>query len=93
MRKFWRSEVFWISVAVIATIPAIAVNRTATYDFDGDGKVSFDDINRYCDVPKILFDNADKDHDTFLSESEMRAAKEYLFTNCADKHASYKSNK
>ena len=81
MKKF-------ILLAVIASSTAIAADRVATYDFDKDGKVSFEDLNRYCDVSESLFKKADKNNDGILSEAEMRTAKEYLFSRCADRFAS-----
>lgn len=67
-----------------AIAPAFAQNRTQKYDFDRDGKVSFEDINRYCTVSKNLFNHADKNGNGFLSEGEMRAARHYLFERCLD---------
>ena len=85
MKKF-------ILLAVIASSTALAADRVATYDFDKDGKVSLADINRYCDVSENLFKRADKNSDGFLSESELRTAKEYLFTRCANRFASVDAN-
>lgn len=70
---------------MMLSAPAIAQDRVAQYDFDMDGKVSFEDLNRYCDVSKSLFDRADKNGDGFLSNSEMRTAKNYLFSRCEEK--------
>ena len=64
--------------------PAMAQDRVAQYDFDKDGKVSFEDVNRYCTVSKTLFERADKNNDGFLSNSEMRTSKGYLFNRCAE---------
>ena len=72
---------FILALALVSA-PAMAQDRVAQYDFDGDGKVSFEDLNRYCDVSKGLFDRADKNSDGFLSNSEMRTAKGYLFSRC-----------
>jgi Ca2+-binding EF-hand superfamily protein len=71
-------------IAVIAATPVLAQDRVTQYDFDKDGKVSFDDINRYCTVSQNLFERADKDSDGFLDNSEMRTAKRYLFSRCMD---------
>jgi hypothetical protein len=49
MKKF-------ILALALASTPALAVDRVAQYDFDQDGKVSFDDVNRFCTVTKALFD-------------------------------------
>lgn len=63
---------------------ALSQDRVTQYDFDGDGKVSFEDVNRYCDVSRSLFDRADKNNDGYLSNSEMRSAKGYLFSRCVN---------
>lgn len=72
---------FILALALVST-PAMAYDRVAQYDFDKDGKVSFDDINRFCSVSANLFAKADKDNDGFLTNSEMRTAKGYLFARC-----------
>jgi Ca2+-binding EF-hand superfamily protein len=77
MKKLW---IF----TIIAAAPVMAQDRVAQYDFDKDGKVSFEDVNRYCTVSKTLFVRADKNNDGFLSESEMRTAKRYLFDRCME---------
>ena len=64
--------------------PAMAQDRVAQYDFDKDGKVSFEDINRFCTVSSSLFERADKNGDGFLNNAEMRNAKRYLFSRCAE---------
>jgi Ca2+-binding EF-hand superfamily protein len=69
---------------MMLSAPAMAQDRVTQYDFDKDGKVSFEDVNRYCTVSKGLFDRADKDGDGFLSNSEMRQANRYLFSRCAE---------
>jgi Ca2+-binding EF-hand superfamily protein len=74
---------FILAIALIST-PALAVDRVANYDFDKDGKVSFEDVNRYCTVPKSLFDRADKNGDGFLTNSEMQTAHRYLFSRCME---------
>ena len=70
-----------LAFALLST-PALAVDRVAQYDFDRDGKVTFEDLNRFCTVSKTLFDRADKNGDGVLTNSEMRTAKEYLFSRC-----------
>jgi Ca2+-binding EF-hand superfamily protein len=69
---------------MLAATPAMAQDRVAQYDFDQDGKVSFEDLNRYCTVSKTLFERADKNNDGFLTNAEMRTAKNYLFSRCAE---------
>ena len=61
---------------------AISQDRVSQFDFDNDGKVSFEDLNRYCDVSSSLFKRADKNKDGYLSNSEMRTGKRYLFSSC-----------
>ncbi len=72
------------SILVLALLPAVAfaVDRIKIYDFDQDGKVSLEDLNRYCDVSEQLFERADKNNDGYLNNSEMRTAKNYLFEGC-----------
>lgn len=69
---------------MMLSAPAMAQDRVAQYDFDKDGKVSFEDVNRYCTVSSALFERADKNQDGFLSNAEMRTAKNYLFSRCMD---------
>ena len=73
-----------ILALALASTPALAVDRVAQYDFDKDGKVSFDDVNRFCTVSKALFDRADKNGDGFLSNAEMSMAHRYLFSRCME---------
>ena len=68
---------------MMLSAPAMAQDRVAQYDFDKDGKVSFEDVNRFCTVSSALFERADKNQDGFLSNAEMRTAKNYLFSRCA----------
>jgi Ca2+-binding EF-hand superfamily protein len=69
---------------IMLSAPAMAQDRVTQYDFDKDGKVSFEDVNRYCTVSKRLFEIADKNSDGYLSNGEMRTAKAYLFSRCAE---------
>ena len=72
-----------LALALVST-PVMAQDRVTQYDFDHDGKVSFEDVNRFCTVSKALFDRADKNSDGYLSNAEMRTAKEYLFSRCVE---------
>ena len=74
---------FILAIALVST-PVMAQDRVAQYDFDKDGKVSFEDVNRFCTVSKGLFERADKNGDGFLSNSEMSTAKRYLFLRCME---------
>ena len=69
---------------VLASTPAYAIDRVSLYDYDKDGKVSFEDINRYCTVPRALFKAADKNNDKFLTNGEMSTARRYLFSRCQE---------
>jgi len=69
---------------MMLSAPAMAQDRVAQYDFDKDGKVSFEDINRFCTVSSSLFERADKNGDGFLNNAEMRTAKGYLFSRCME---------
>ena len=69
---------------MMLSAPAMAQDRVAQYDFDKDGKVSFEDVNRYCTVSSALFERADKNQDGFLNNAEMRQARKYLFSRCTD---------
>lgn len=73
-----------ILALALASTPALAVDRVAQYDFDKDGKVSFEDVNRFCTVSRALFDRADSNGDGFLNNKEMRTAKGYLFSRCTE---------
>jgi len=74
----------FIFAIALVSVPALAQDRVAQYDFDKDGKVSFEDVNRFCTVSKDLFERADKNGDGFLSNSEMSTAKRYLFARCEE---------
>jgi len=72
---------FILALALVSA-PVMAQDRVAKYDFDKDGKVTLEDLNRSCEVSKSFFEKADKDGDGSLSNSEMRSAKGYLFLRC-----------
>ena len=75
---------FILALALVSA-PVMAQDRVAQYDFDKDGKVSFEELNRICSAPASLFARADKNGDGFLNNSEMRSAKGYLFVRCEEK--------
>lgn len=70
-----------VTLAFFAPL-SYAQDRVTQYDFDGDGKVSYEDLNRFCTVSEKFFERADKNSDDYLSNSEMRTAKGYLFARC-----------
>lgn len=71
-----------ILALALVSMPAVAQDRVSKFDADKDGKVSYEEITLSCEVSKQLFERADKDNDSFLSNSEMRTAKGYLFSRC-----------
>jgi Ca2+-binding EF-hand superfamily protein len=73
---------FAISLLALVSVTAMAQDRVAKFDKNGDAKVDFAELSTSCEVSKGLFDRADKNGDGVLSEGEMRTAKAYLFSNC-----------
>lgn len=71
-----------ILALALVSVPVMAQDRVSKFDADKDGKVSYEEITLSCEVSKQLFERADKDNDSFLSNSEMRTAKGYLFSRC-----------
>jgi Ca2+-binding EF-hand superfamily protein len=71
-----------LALAIASTTAYAANDRVAQYDFDKDGKVSFEEIGRVCNVSKALFEKADKNGDGFLSNAEMSIARRYIFARC-----------
>ena len=71
-----------ILALALVSMPVMAQDRVSKFDADKDGKVSYEEITLSCEVSKQLFERADKDDDSFLSNSEMRTAKGYLFSRC-----------
>ena len=71
-----------ILALALVPMPVMAQDRVSKFDADKDGKVSYEEITLSCEVSKQLFERADKDDDSFLSNSEMRTAKGYLFSRC-----------
>jgi len=70
-----------VTLAFFAPL-SYAQDRVTQYDFDQDGKVSYEDLNRFCTVSEKLFERADKNGDDHLNNSELRTAKGYLFSRC-----------
>lgn len=73
-----------IALAILSTPAMAAADRVAQYDFDKDGKVTFEDLNRFCTVSKNLFEKADKNGDGVLTNAEMSAARRYIFSRCME---------
>jgi len=73
-----------LALAIASTTAYAAGDRVAQYDFDKDGKVSFEDLNRFCTVSKSLFEKADKNGDGVLTNAEMSAARRYIFSRCME---------
>lgn len=73
---------FMIALAFVS-MPLMAQDRVAKFDTNGDTKVSYEELVAQCPkTMKALFSLADKDNDGFLTNVEMRTAKEYLFKSC-----------
>lgn len=73
---------FAIGLLALVSVTAMAQDRVAKFDKNGDAKVDFAELSTSCEISKNLFEKADKNNDGVLSETEMRTAKEYLFSNC-----------
>ncbi len=71
-----------VVILALVSIPAMAKDRASKFDTDGDKRVSFVELSAKCEVRPGLFERADKNGDGVLSNSEMKTAKEYLFTRC-----------
>jgi len=71
-----------IGLLAVVSMSAMAADRVAKFDKNGDSKVDFTELSATCEVSKSLYERADKDGDGVLSNSEMRTAKGYLFSRC-----------
>lgn len=71
-----------VGVLALISVPAMAQDRVSKFDTNGDARVDFAELSSTCEVSKSLFEKADKNGDGVLSNSEMRTAKEYLFSRC-----------
>lgn len=70
-----------LALALVST-SALAQDRVSRFDKNNDSKVDFIELSETCQVSQNLFDKADKNKDGFLSNSEMRTARGYLFNRC-----------
>ena len=73
---------FAIGLLAFVSVAAMAQDRVTKFDKNGDAKVDFAELSTSCEISKNLFERADKNNDGVLSETEMRTAKAYLFSNC-----------
>ncbi len=71
-----------ISLLALVSATAMAQDRVSKFDKNGDAKVDFAELTTTCEVSKNLFEQADKNNDGLLSNTEMRTAKAYLFSKC-----------
>jgi Ca2+-binding EF-hand superfamily protein len=71
-----------IGLLALVSVSAMAQDRVVKFDTNGDSKVDFAELTLSCEVSKNLFEQADKNNDGLLSNSEMRTAKAYLFSKC-----------
>jgi Ca2+-binding EF-hand superfamily protein len=71
-----------ISLLALVSVTAMAQDRVSKFDKNSDAKVDFAELTLSCEVSKNLFEQADKNNDGLLSNTEMRTAKAYLFSKC-----------
>jgi len=71
-----------ISLLALVSVTAMAQDRVSKFDKNSDTKVDFAELTLSCEVSKNLFEQADKNNDGLLSNTEMRTAKAYLFSKC-----------
>jgi Ca2+-binding EF-hand superfamily protein len=71
-----------LAMLAMTSTAALAVDRVARFDLNGDGKVSLEELTKTCKVRTGLFEIADKDSDGFLTNRELRDAKSYLLSQC-----------
>ncbi len=71
-----------LAMLAMTSTAALAVDRVARCDLNSDGKVSLEELTKNCKLRKGLFEIADKDGDSFLTNKELRDAKSYLLSQC-----------
>ena len=71
-----------IGLLAFVSVAAMAQDRVAKFDKNGDAKVDFAELSETCEVSKNLFEKADKNGDGALSNSEMTTARRYLLSRC-----------
>lgn len=69
-------------VLALVSVPALAQDRIAKFDVNGDKVVDYAELSTQCDVRKSLFEVADKNGDGVLSNKELADARRYLLDNC-----------
>lgn len=69
-------------VLALVSAPALAQDRVAKFDVNGDKAVDLVELSTQCEVRKSLFDRADKNGDGVLSNKELADARRYLLDNC-----------
>jgi hypothetical protein len=73
---------FAIGFLALVSVSAMAADRVAKFDKNGDSKVDFTELSVACEVSKSLYERADKNGDGVLSNSELQAAHRYLLDRC-----------
>ena len=73
-----------IGLLAFVSVAAMAQDRVAKFDKNGDAKVDFAELTATCKVSKGLFEKADKNGDGLLSNSELQTAKRYLLERCTE---------
>jgi len=74
-------NLIYVLMTLVSTV-SVAQDRVKQFDLDSDGKVSYVELTQVCTVSRDLFDFADKNSDSYLSNTEMRTGKNYLFDRC-----------
>ena len=74
-----------VVLLALVSVSVMAKDRAELFDKDGDKRVSYVELTEKCEVRKSLFEKADKNGDSVLTDAEMRTAKDYLFKNRCDK--------
>ena len=76
-----KNFMFYFLLAVSSS--AVADDRMAKFDSNGDGKISQEEIRvQGCELNLSLFNIADKDKDGFLNPREVRKARKTAFRGC-----------
>lgn len=73
-----------IGLLAVVSMSAMAQDRVAKFDKNGDSKVDFTELTATCKVSKNLFEKADKNGDGLLSNSELQTARRYLLDRCTE---------
>lgn len=76
----------FLSVLALSFGSALAQDRVAAFDRDGDARVSFAELSDRCEISRQLFNRADINSDGTLSNQELSRARRYLLITCQTEH-------